>query len=163
MRNNRAISAKRNSAGTAQTIKRSAKLTEGTDHQSKISGRAILCQNLEDGKQDFTVELEHYFDFVCADDIRLKGTRMGIETILYAYIHQQRTAEEIAQIYPQITLEQIYATILYYLHNQAQVTQYLADWLDYCTQVEREQDENPLAIVVRLKQIKAERSLTAHG
>ncbi|KAM3114328.1 DUF433 domain-containing protein [Phormidesmis sp. 146-33] len=109
------------------------------------------------------MELEHYFDFVCADDIRLKGTRMGIETILYAYIHQQRTAEEIAQIYPQITLEQIYATILYYLHNQAQVTQYLADWLDYCTQVEREQDENPSAIVVRLKQIKAERSLTAHG
>ncbi len=88
---------------------------------------------------------------------------MGIETILYAYIHQQRTAEEIAQIYPQITLEQIYATILYYLHNQTQMTQYLTDWLDYCAQREREQDENPSAIVAQLKQIKAERSVAAHG
>jgi len=109
------------------------------------------------------VELEHYFDFLGADDIRLRGTRMGIETILYAYIHQQRTAEEIAQIYPQIALEQVYATILYYLHNQTQMTQYLTDWLDYCAQREREQDENPLAIVAQLKQMKAERSVATHG
>jgi uncharacterized protein (DUF433 family) len=109
------------------------------------------------------VELENYFDFLGADDIRLKGTRMGIETILYAYIHQQRTAEEIAQIYPQIALEQIYATILYYLHNQTQVTQYLTDWLDYCAQREREQDENPSAIVAQLKQMKTERSVAARG
>lgn len=109
------------------------------------------------------MELEHYFDFLRVDDIRLKGTRIGIETILYAYIHQQHTAEEIAQIYPQITLEQIYATILYYLHNQTQITQYLTDWLNYCAQGEREQDEDPSAIVTRLKQIKAERSVTVHG
>lgn len=109
------------------------------------------------------MELKEYFDFLRADDIRLKGTRMGIETILYAYIHQQRMAVEIAQIYPQITLEQIYATILYYLHNQTQMTQYLTNWLDYCAQGEREQDENPAAIIARLKQIKAERNFTAHG
>lgn len=109
------------------------------------------------------MELEHYFDFLCADDIRLKGTRIGIETVLYAYIHQQHTAEEIAQIYPQLTLEQIYATILYYLHNQTQIAQYLTDWLNHCAQVEREQDENPSAIVTRLKQIKSDRSATAYG
>jgi uncharacterized protein (DUF433 family) len=109
------------------------------------------------------VELEHYFDFLQPDDIRLKGTRMGIETILYAYIHQQRTAEEIAQTYPQLTLEQIYATILYYLHNQTQIAQYLTDWLNHCAQVEREQDSNPPAIVTRLKQIKADLSVATHG
>jgi uncharacterized protein (DUF433 family) len=109
------------------------------------------------------MQLEDYFNVLAPDDIRLKGTRMGIETILYAYIHQQRTAEEIAQIYPQITLEQIYATILYYLHNQTQITRYITDWLDYCAQGEREQDENPLAVVARLKQIKAGRSMTMHG
>ena len=108
-----------------------------------------------------SVELEQYFDFLSADDIRLKGTRMGIETILYAYIHQKLTAEEIAQIYPQITLEQIYATILYYLHNPTQISQYLADWLEDCTQREREQDENPSVIVSRLKQIKAEERFCA--
>ena len=109
------------------------------------------------------MELEHYFDFLRADDIRLKGTRIGIETILYAYIHQQHTAEEIAQIYPQLTLEQIYATILYYLTNQIQIAQYLTDWLNHCAQVEREQDENPPAIVARLKQIKIDRRATAYG
>jgi uncharacterized protein (DUF433 family) len=46
------------------------------------------------------MELEHYFEFLRTDDIRLKGTRIGIETILYAYIHQQQTAEDIAQAFP---------------------------------------------------------------
>jgi len=109
------------------------------------------------------VELEQYFDFLRADDIRLKGTRIGIETILYAYIHQQQPPEAIAQTYPQLSLEQIYATILYYLHNQTQIAQYLTDWLNYCAQAEREQDSNPPAIVARLKQLKAERSALTHG
>jgi len=29
------------------------------------------------------MELETYFDFLAPDDIRVKGTRLGIETILY--------------------------------------------------------------------------------
>jgi uncharacterized protein (DUF433 family) len=109
------------------------------------------------------MQLESYFDIHTPQDIRLKGTRIGIETILYAYIHQQQTAESIAQTYPQLTLEQIYATILYYLSNQTAVAQYLTEWLNYCAQSEREQDENPPAIVTRLKQLKAERMAIGHG
>lgn len=44
--------------------------------------------------------LEDYFDFQRPDDIRIKGTRIGIETILYDFIHRARTPEEIAQTYP---------------------------------------------------------------
>ena len=33
------------------------------------------------------MQLEDYFNFLSEDDIRLKGTRIGIETILYGYIH----------------------------------------------------------------------------
>jgi uncharacterized protein (DUF433 family) len=109
------------------------------------------------------MQLEDYFDFLSDDDIRLRHTRIGIETILYAYIHQRHTAEEIAQIYPQLTLEQIYATILYYLHNQQAVDQYLTDWLHYCAQAERNQDENPPAIVTRLKQMKRDRLAVSNG
>lgn len=29
------------------------------------------------------MQLEDYFDFQCPDDIRLKGTRVGIDNILY--------------------------------------------------------------------------------
>ncbi len=52
------------------------------------------------------MQLEDYFDFQRPDDIRVKGTRVGIETILYDFIHRSRTSEEIAQSYPSVTLEQ---------------------------------------------------------
>ena len=77
------------------------------------------------------MQLEDYFDFLAEDDIRLKGTRVGIETVLYNFIHRQRTPEEIAATYPTITLEQVYATILYYLHNKEAVTRYLTDWIEW--------------------------------
>lgn len=108
------------------------------------------------------MQLESYFDFLSDDDIRLHGTRMGIETILYAYIHQQQTAEEIAQTYSQLTLEQIYATILYYLHHRDAIAQYLTNWLNYCAQAEREQDKNPPEIVTKLKRRKAQQMLETH-
>ena len=46
------------------------------------------------------MQLEDYFDFQAENDIRLKGTRIGIETILYDYIYRARTPEEIANTYP---------------------------------------------------------------
>lgn len=33
------------------------------------------------------MQLEDYFDFQRPDDIRLKGARLGIETIMYEYIY----------------------------------------------------------------------------
>ena len=35
------------------------------------------------------MQLEDYFDFLAPDDIRIKGTCIGIEPILYEYIHLQ--------------------------------------------------------------------------
>ena len=97
-----------------------------------------------------------YFDAIAPNDIRIKNTRIGIETILYEYIYRRRTAEEIAIAYPSITLEQVYATILYYLHNREEVSQYMGNWLEYCLQSERQQDENPPSSVLRLLKLKAE-------
>jgi uncharacterized protein (DUF433 family) len=103
------------------------------------------------------MQLEAYFDFLTEDDIRLKGTRIGIETILYDYIHRSQSPEEIAETYPTLTLEQVYATILYYLHQPESVGNYLKRWLDYCLQAEREQDETPSPLVQRFIQLKASR------
>jgi uncharacterized protein (DUF433 family) len=41
--------------------------------------------------------LEDYFDFLADDDIRIKGTRVGIETVLDDYIHRGQSPEAIAQ------------------------------------------------------------------
>ena len=103
------------------------------------------------------MQLEDYFDFQRPDDIRLKGTRVGIETILYDFIHCCRAPEEIVQSYPSVTLEQVYATILYYLHNKEAVSAYLADWLEHSHRMREEQRRNPSPAVRRLIKLKAER------
>jgi uncharacterized protein (DUF433 family) len=103
------------------------------------------------------MQLEDYFDFQRPDDIRIKGTRVGIENILYEYIHRRRTAEEIVPRFYTVTLEQVYATILYYLHNKEAVTAYLEDWLEFGQRAREEQARNPTPGMLRLRQLKAER------
>ena len=113
------------------------------------------------------MQLEDYFNFLTPNDIRLKGTRIGIETILYDYIYHAKwvggikykmnlgwveawnptpawvtlplthptnncasllkTPEEIAKTYSSLSLEQVYAIILYYLHEQEKITNYLTE------------------------------------
>ncbi len=102
------------------------------------------------------MQLEDYFDFLADDDIRLRHTRGGIETILYEYIHRDQTPEVIQQRFPSLTLEQIYATILYYLHNREQVSAYLADWLEWGQRMREEQHRNPPPFVTRLRAARQE-------
>ena len=91
------------------------------------------------------------------DDIRLKGTRVGIESVLYEYVHRQQTPETIAQHFPTLTLEQVHAAILYYLRNRPQMDAYLADWLEWGHRVREEQRRNPPPFVARLAALKEER------
>jgi uncharacterized protein (DUF433 family) len=108
------------------------------------------------------MQLEDYFDFQSPDDIRLKGTRVGIETILYDFIHRSRTPEEIADTYRTLTLEQVYATITYYLHYRAEVDAYLTRWLEYCERSWQEAQRNPPPLNPRLqemmRQLEAEKA-----
>jgi uncharacterized protein (DUF433 family) len=107
------------------------------------------------------MRLEDYFNFIAPDDIRIKGTRIGIETILYEYIHRAQSPEVIAERFPSLTLEQVYATILYYLHNKAAVSTYLADWLEHGRRAREEQQRNPPPFVEKLRRLKAEREPAA--
>ena len=99
------------------------------------------------------MELESYFDFLRDDDIRLKGTRIGIETILDDFFNGF-SPEEISLRYSNLSLEQIYATITYYLHNREKIDAYLQAWKDYSEQASKEADENPPEVVKRLRQLK---------
>lgn len=71
------------------------------------------------------MQLEDYFEFLDPLTIRVKGTRIGIETILDEYLNRGLVAEEIALRYRSLSLEQIYATLTYYWHNHEQVDTYL--------------------------------------
>jgi uncharacterized protein (DUF433 family) len=99
------------------------------------------------------VQLKDYFDFLAPDDIRIKGSRIGIESVLYEYTRNARTAEEIKQRFETITLEQVYATILYYLHDPETVGAYLANHLEYCRKARAEYDRDPPPGVVRLRKL----------
>lgn len=103
------------------------------------------------------MQIEEYFNFLTENDIRIKGTRIGIETVLDEYIHNGMTAEAIADRYYTVTLEQVYATILYYLQNKEKVGAYLEDYLEYCRKAREEYEKNPPPVVIRLRQLKAER------
>lgn len=111
------------------------------------------------------MQIESYFDFHTPTDIRLKGTRVGIETVLLDYLDLGLSPEEIAQRYPALTLEQVFATLTYYWRYQAQADAYLAAWKTHGEQQRRLQAANPPAIVHRLqalakrqqKQLKAEK------
>lgn len=107
------------------------------------------------------MQLEDYFDFQRPDDIRIKGTRIGIESVLYEYTHRGLTAEEITLRFPTVTLEQVYATILYYLHNREAVSVYLAEWLEWGRTMRDEQERRPHLGIVHLRELKE--ALTAEG
>lgn len=102
------------------------------------------------------MQLEDYFTFLSPNDIRIRGTRVGIETVLYEFIYQSQSPEAIAKRYPALTLEQIYATITYYLHNQTAVKAYLADWLAHGERMRAEQERNPTPAMLKLRQMRAE-------
>ncbi len=72
--------------------------------------------------------LESYFEFVGQegqDAIRVKGTRVGLETVVHDY-RAGANPEEIVLRYPTLSLEQVHAAIAYFLAHQPEVEAYVA-------------------------------------
>jgi uncharacterized protein (DUF433 family) len=105
------------------------------------------------------MQLEDYFDFLADNDIRVKGTRIGIETILYEHLHGTQSPRAIAAKYPSLSLEQVYATITYYLHNEDAVRRYLTDWIDHGRRMRDEQERSPSVAVARLRNLKSKQQI----
>nr|HID12475.1 DUF433 domain-containing protein [Anaerolineae bacterium] len=103
------------------------------------------------------MKLEDYFDFLAPDDIRVKGTRVGIETVLFDYLEDGATPEDIAMRYPTVTLEQVYATITYYWHKRPEVDAYLQACQEHEERMRREQRRHPPPAVKRLLKLLQQR------
>lgn len=71
------------------------------------------------------MQLEEYFEFVSAEDIRIKGYPLRLDALLESFL-EGHPPEEIARLYPGLGLERIYAAITYYLHYRAEMDAYLA-------------------------------------
>jgi uncharacterized protein (DUF433 family) len=111
------------------------------------------------------MQFEKYFDFSTPDQIRLKGTSVGIEHVLYEYIYRGQTPDTITNRFYTVTLEQINASILYYLHNVETVSVYLSEWL---ASSQRAKDESlatlppAVAKLMRVKAKQEELKVVAH-
>lgn len=102
------------------------------------------------------MQLEDYFDFLNPNEIRIKGHRVGIESVLYEYLYREQTPDELARRFPTLSQEQIYATILYYLGNRERIDTYLREWLEFGRRAREEQERTPPPVVVRLREVKAQ-------
>ncbi len=103
------------------------------------------------------MRLEDYFDFLAPNDIRIKGTRIGIETVLTDYLELGLFPEQIATRYRTLSLEQVYATLTYYWRNREQVNAYLHAVDAELERQRREQDQHPSPAIQRLRQLARQR------
>ncbi len=103
------------------------------------------------------MQLADYFDFLSSDDIRIKGHRIGIDHVIEYYL-KGYSPEEIVANLPTLSLEKVYATITYYLHNRAEVDAYLwrlAKWREQRYQASL---ANPSPVAQRIIAAKAQRA-----
>ena len=66
--------------------------------------------------------LKHWDD----GSIRVGGTRLLLEIVIYAY-NSGQSAEEITHYYPPIKLADVHSVIAYYLRHRNQVDEYVAE------------------------------------
>jgi len=99
------------------------------------------------------MQFDDYFDFISPDEIRMRGTRIGIEAVLSEYL-DGRLPEEIALNLPPLTLEHVHAIITYYLHHQEEVERYLRRWTDRGDRALEQQSYNSLPLLTRLRHAK---------
>ncbi len=102
------------------------------------------------------MQLEDYFMFISEDDIRIEGHRIGIDNVLF-YFLEGYTAEEIKAIYPDLSLEKIYATITYYLQNQKEIDDYLLRIKQWKESHYQESLKNPSPQRQKMQRIKQQR------
>jgi uncharacterized protein (DUF433 family) len=103
------------------------------------------------------MQLEDYITVIGPHTVRVTGHRMGIETILFDYLEEGMSAEEIAWRYPTLSREEVHAVLAYYWRNKAEVDQYLRRVRELEEQLRAEQERNPSPAMLRLEQLIRER------
>ena len=83
------------------------------------------------------------------------GTRIPLEGIVYQF-HQGASAESIRQELPNLTLEQIYGAITYYLANQAEIDEYVLETEKLAAQARASAEPLPSDLRERLNRARNE-------
>jgi len=102
------------------------------------------------------MRLEDYFDVEDVEVIRIAGHRIGIEHVLELY-QEGYSPEQIALEFPGLSLEKIYATITYYLHNRDAIDAYLVRSRDRAEQAYQAWAAQPSPLIQRLRALREQR------
>lgn len=108
------------------------------------------------------MQLEEYFEFEKfetkhgpVDRIRLKGHRIDIAHVIRLF-NEGMSAERIRQQFPTLSLEQVYATITYYLQHKQEVDDYITRGENIADAFYQEWLANPSPLIQRLRALKAQ-------
>jgi uncharacterized protein (DUF433 family) len=95
-----------------------------------------------------------YLDRISPDAMRVKGTRVGLEHLIWLY-REGHTAEEIAIEFPTVTLEQVHGVIAYYLGNRNAVDGYIRTGEEQFEELRQQSLQKPPSeAVLRIRAIK---------
>ncbi len=72
--------------------------------------------------------------------MRVGKTRVPLDTIVYAF-NEGASVEEIVMSYPTLDLPDVYAVVNYYVHNRAEVDQYLHEREAEAAQIREENEQ----------------------
>ena len=111
------------------------------------------------------MQLEDYFEFETFESkfgpverIRIKEQRISIEYVIEAYLNGSSPDAIVREHYPSLTLEKVFATLTYYLHNRERVEQYIRRSEEVGEKHYREWlAEEPSPLLLRLRKLKAEK------
>ena len=102
------------------------------------------------------MRLEDYLDFLGPNVIRIKGHRINLEDIVDCY-HEGYSPEQIAQEFPDLSLEKIYATIAYYLRNKYNIDAYMTQLENrFEKEIREEEAQEPPPVVQRIQMLKTQ-------
>ena len=97
---------------------------------------------------------EDHLEFLAPDEIRILGTRIGLENVLYRLIDCSYPPEAIVEQFPTLSLDQVHAVLEYYQRHRQEVEEYMAAWRSQTERLQAEQDHNPSPGIARLRKLK---------
>jgi uncharacterized protein (DUF433 family) len=102
-----------------------------------------------------TASPERYVGVDQDDVLRVAGTPVSLDSIVIPF-RQGEPPESIQQSYPQLTLEQVYGAITYFLAHKDQVEAYLLRREELWKRERARSEQDNGALLTRLRGIKSE-------
>lgn len=90
---------------------------------------------------------------------RVVGSRVSLDSVIHGYLRGE-SPEAICDNFETLSLEQVHGAIAFYLHNKAEIDQYLADQEALFEKLRAESKRQNAPLLERLRQRAAMQSKT---